>query len=82
MCQLVQVSIQMRLTLPKSPKGLTGSGGRNDKTRDGTLSTASIRPPTNPGSSYGSSSSSSSSNPGGGGGGGCDGSHGSSSHMG
>lgn len=80
MCQLVQ-SIQMRLTLPKSPKGLTGIG-RNDKTRDGTLSTASIRPPTNPGSSYGSSSSSSSSNRGGGGGGGCDGSHGSSSHMG
>lgn len=68
---------------PKKPKGSNGDqGGRNDKTRDGTLPTASIGPPTNPGSSYGSSSSSSSSNRGGGGGGGCDGSHGSSSHMG
>ena len=60
---------------PKRPKGSNGDqGSRNDKTRDDTLSTASIRPPTNPGSSHGSSSSSSSSSGsgkrGGGGGGG------------
>ena len=41
---------------PKKPKGFTrDQGSRNDKTRDDTLSTASTKPPTNPGSSHGSS---------------------------
>ena len=56
MYQHVQVLIHMQLLLPKSPKGFTrDQGSRNDKTRDDTLSTASTRPPTNPGSSHGSS---------------------------